>query len=48
MGRFQIQGCRTVHTGSTGSIEPVDFWKLHNIICEITNLIRIESVNFKD
>ena len=37
-----------VSTGSTGSIEPVDFWKRHNGTCEITKIIRIESVNFKD
>ena len=38
----------TISTGSTSSIEPVDFWKRHNGTCEITKIIRIESVNFKD
>ena len=37
-----------VTTGSTGSIEPVDFWKRHNGTCEIAKMIRIESVNFQD
>ena len=37
-----------VSTGSTGSIEPVDFKKRRNGTCEIAKMIRIESVNFHD
>ena len=44
---YLIQG-RRISTGSTGSIEPVDFWKRHNGTCKIAKMIRIESVNFHD
>ena len=37
-----------VSKGSTGSIEPVKFWKRRNETCEITKIIGIESVNFQD
>ena len=37
-----------VSTGSTGSIEPVDFWKRHDGTFEISKIIRIESVNFQE
>jgi len=36
-----------VSTGSTGSIEPGDFWNRHIGTCEIAQIIRIESVNFE-
>ena len=39
--------CRAVvSTGSTGSIEPVDFWRRHNGTCEIAKAMRIDSVKF--
>ena len=46
----QLGGCcrAFISTGSTGSIESVDFWKRHNGTCEIAKIIRIESVNFQD
>ena len=38
-----------VSTGSTGSIEPVDFWKRHDGTFEISKIIkRIEPVNFQE
>ena len=37
-----------VSTGSTGSIEPVDFWKRRKGTCDIAKIISIESVNFLD
>ena len=36
-----------VRTGSTGSVEPVDFWKRHNGTFEIAKFIRIGYVNFQ-
>ena len=43
-----MQGRGVVSTGSTGSIEPVDFWKRRNGTHEIAKIIRIESVDFLD
>ena len=43
-----MQGRGVVSTGSTGSIEPVDFWKRHNGIFEIATMMSIESVNFQE
>ena len=41
--------CRAVvSTGSTGSIEPVDFKKRRNGTCEIAKIAKIEYVNFYD
>ena len=37
-----------VSTGSTGSIEPLDFWKRHYGTYEISKIILIESVNPQD
>ena len=37
-----------VGTGSTGSIEPVNFWRRHSGTCEIAKIITIQSVNFQD
>ena len=34
-------------TGSTGFIEPVDFWKRHNGTFAIAKIMRIETVNFQ-
>ena len=41
--------CRAfLNTDSTDSIEPVDFWRMHNEACEIAKIIRIQSVDFQD
>ena len=42
-----MQGRGVVSTGSTGSIEPVEFWKRHNGTWEIAKIVRFEFVNFQ-
>ena len=45
-GKNMMTSRAVVSTGSTGSIEPVDFWKRHNGTYEIAKIARIKSVHF--